>query len=125
MGTKPARTRVWAKLTSVVSPEPSKTRTTPPPSREQQLQEENWRLHQLNEWLEHNLRNYNDAVRSIVMRLKVLDIEKLKEEMGEDGTIPMRMMLREMAALVKAYEGESSGGSATCTPGITPSEEPF
>ena len=77
---------------------------TPPPSREQVLTQENWKLQSENEHLKQRLSFYNDSVRSIILRLKVLDVEELKKEMGEDGTIPMRMVLQELVNLIMAYD---------------------
>jgi len=46
------------------------------------------------------------AVRSIVLRLRVLDIEQLAKEAGEDGTVPLRLSVAELRALDKAYDGK-------------------
>jgi hypothetical protein len=119
MSPKPTRTRVWAKVVESVSPSLMK-KTTPPPSREQLLKDENWSKSQEIAALRLRLDAYNTAVRSVVMRLKVLDIDKLKEEMGEDGTIPMRMMLRELAALVEVYDGTAKADYSD-SPSPTPS----
>jgi hypothetical protein len=59
------------------------------------------------------------------MRLKILDIDKLKDEMGDDGTIPMRMMLRELINLQMAYDDKGPvATSYSDSPSPTPSE-PF
>jgi hypothetical protein len=46
------------------------------------------------------------AVRSIVLRLRVLDIEQLAKDVGEDGTVPLRLAIAELRALDKAYDGK-------------------
>ena len=128
-----AKKSVWHKLLDPDDEkgkyDKSEVRTTPQPSKEQRLADDNWKLSQENAALQDRLAYYNDAVRSIVMRLKVLDIDKLKDEMGPDGTIPMRMMVRELEALAKAYDGKipsysSCTDSPSPTPSCTPSQPP-
>jgi predicted DNA binding CopG/RHH family protein len=107
-----------------------KKTSTPPPSKEQILEQENWKLSQDNDHLRTRIEYYNNAVRSIVLRLKILDIEQLKKEMSEEGTIPMRMMLHELISLQKAYDAEldrdcdgatfSDSPSPTSTPSAAP-----
>jgi len=46
------------------------------------------------------------AVRSIVLRLRVLDIEQLAKDVGEDGSVPLRLAISELRALDKAYDGK-------------------
>jgi len=44
------------------------------------------------------------AVRSIVLRLRVLDIEQLAKDVGEDGTVPLRLATAKLRAQDKAYD---------------------
>ena len=46
------------------------------------------------------------AVRSIVLRLRVLDLEQLAKDVGEDGSVPLRLAIAELRALDKAYDGK-------------------
>ena len=51
------------------------------------------------------LQGLKSAVSSIVLRLKVLDLDQMGKDLGEDGTVPLRMALSELRLLVNAYDG--------------------
>lgn len=51
------------------------------------------------------LQDLQRAVSSIVLRLKVLDVEALEKDLGEDGTVPLRLALSELRQLLAAYDG--------------------
>jgi hypothetical protein len=51
------------------------------------------------------LQDLQHAVASIVLRLKVLDVEALEKDLGEDGTVPLRLALSELKQLLAAYDG--------------------
>jgi hypothetical protein len=55
--------------------------------------------------LQLKLQSLQTAVRSIVLRLKVLDVTALEKDLGEDGTIPLRLALSELKELIRAYDG--------------------
>ena len=55
--------------------------------------------------LQLRLQSLQTAVRSIVLRLKVLDVAALEKDLGEDGTIPLRLALSELKELIRAYDG--------------------
>lgn len=125
MSARPVRTRIRTRIADFLDPDDEKGRKcTPPPSLLQRAERENWELRRENDHLKTRISYYNDAVRSIVLRLKVLDIEQLKKEMGEDGTIPMRMMLRELINLQKAYDDKVHSASLTDSYSTTPSPAP-
>jgi hypothetical protein len=58
-----------------------------------------------NRRLQLQLQSLQHAIASIVLRLKVLDLEALEKDLGPDGTVPLRMALSELRQLVAAYEG--------------------
>ena len=55
--------------------------------------------------LQMKLQSLQTAVRSIVLRLKVLDVAALEKDLGEDGTIPLRLALSELKELIRSYDG--------------------
>lgn len=55
--------------------------------------------------LQLKLQSLQTAVRSVVLRLKVLDLVALEKDLGEDGTVPLRLALSELKELVRAYDG--------------------
>ena len=55
--------------------------------------------------IQMKLQALQSAVRSIVLRLKVLDVEQMEKEMKEDGTVPLRLALSELKDLLRAYDG--------------------
>ena len=55
--------------------------------------------------LQMKLQSLQSAVRSIVLRLKVLDVAALEKDLGEDGTVPLRLALSELKELILAYDG--------------------
>lgn len=55
--------------------------------------------------LQLQLQRLKTAISSIVLRLKVLDLDQLAKDLGEDGTVPLRMALSELRQLVEAYDG--------------------
>ena len=55
--------------------------------------------------LQMKLQSLQTAVRSIVLRLKVLDVAALEKDLGEDGTVPLRLALSELKELIRAYDG--------------------
>ena len=72
------------------------------------------------------LQDLQRAVSSIVLRLKVLDIEALEKDLGPDGTVPLRMALSELRQLVAAYDGmpktlPNYNWDTTSTQGYSPS----
>jgi hypothetical protein len=47
------------------------------------------------------------AIDSVVLRLKVLDLEQMEKEQGEDGMVPLRFAISELKKLVAAFDGKS------------------
>jgi hypothetical protein len=70
------------------------------------------------------LQDLQRAVSSIVLRLKVLDVEALEKDLGEDGTIPLRLALSELKELVRAYDGMPKSNIPDCD-GLTTSVSPY
>jgi hypothetical protein len=71
------------------------------------MQQENHELTQARASARNNqlaFQALQSAVRSIVLRLKVLDLDQMEKEMKDDGTVPLRFALSELRALVAAYD---------------------
>lgn len=45
-----------------------------------------------------------EAVRPMVLMLKTLDMKKLMEEQGEDGSVPVRIAMRTIAKIIWSYD---------------------
>jgi len=98
---------------------PPPQQQTPAPTKEQLLSQQNWALKSENEHLKQRLSFYNDSVRSIVLRLKVWDMEEMKKDIGEDGTIPMRMVWKELMSLIMAYDDKLPAYDISYSPSPT------